>query len=463
MTRPTRWHWYLLGGFFLVAGFGWARYVHSQGHSDYQFSTVERGDIQSVITATGTSNAVVTVQVGSQVSGNIKALNADFNTKVTKGQVIAVIDPEMFQARLNQSRANLDSAKAAVVSARAQVQKVAADVASAQANLQNEFANLAKAKVAVLDGKLKLDRRVLLFKEGVAAREDQDTAQAVYDSAIASQNAAESQCEAAKQGILAAQAQREVAQTQLASAEAQVRQVEAAVRQAEVDVEHTVIRAPVDGTVIARRMDVGQTVAASFQAPTIFEIAQDLTRMQVDASVDEADIGRIRVGQPAIFTVDAHPGQIFRARVSQLRQAPINVQNVITYDVVITVDNSDLKLLPGMTASVKILTDQAKGVLKVPNLALRFRPPDAAGAPAKAASSGPRKGDPSRAPAVYVLDANGKPSPVRIRAGLTDGNFTAVESAELKEGDRVITGSAARTQSASAAAPSGMGGRGPRF
>ena len=461
MTRPTR--WYLLGGFFLAAGLGGAHYVRNQGHSDYQFSTLERGDIQSVITATGTSNAVVTVQVGSQVSGNIKALSADFNTKVKKGQVIALIDQEIFQARVNQYRANLDSARSAVVSARAQLLKVAADIAGAQASLKNELANLAKAKVTVLDGKNKLDRRILLVKEGLASREDLDSAQAVYDSALASQSAVESQCEAAKQSIVAVQAQRDVAATQLSSAEAQVRQVEASVQQAQVDLEHTVIRAPVDGTVIARRMDVGQTVAASFQAPTIFEIAQDLTRMQVDASVDEADIGRVRVGQPATFTVDAHPGQFFRARVSQLRQAPINVQNVITYDVVITVDNSDLKLLPGMTANVKILTDQAKGVLKVPNLALRFRPPDAAGAPAKAAYSGPRKGDPSRAPAVYVLGDSGKPRPVRVRAGLTDASFTAIESGELKEGDRVIVGNAAKTQNASAAAPSGMRGRGPGF
>jgi len=461
MTRPTR--WYLLGGFFLAAGLGGAHYVRNQGHSNYQFSTVERGDIQSVITATGTSNAVVTVQVGSQVSGNIKALLADFNTKVKKGQVIALIDQEIFQARVNQYRANLDSARSAVVSARAQLLKVAADIAGAQANLKNELANLAKAKVAVLDGKSKLDRRALLVKEGLASREDLDSAQAVYDSAIAAQNAVESQCEAAKQSIVAVQAQRDVAATQLSSAEAQVRQVEASVQQAQVDLEHTVIRAPVDGTVIARRMDVGQTVAASFQAPTIFEIAQDLTRMQVDASIDEADIGRVQVGQPATFTVDAHPGQIFRARVSQLRQAPINVQNVITYDVVITVDNSDLKLLPGMTANVKILTDQAKGVLKVPNPALRFRPPDAAGAPAKAAFSGPRKGDPSRAPTVYVLGDNGKPRPVRIRTGLTDASFTVIQSGELKEGDRVIVGNAAKTQNASAAPPSGMRGRGPGF
>ncbi|MEK7754698.1 MAG: biotin/lipoyl-binding protein, partial [Acidobacteriota bacterium] len=280
MTRPTR--WYLLGGFFLAAGLGGAHYVRDQGHGDYQFSTVERGDLQSVITATGTSNAVVTAQVGSQVSGNIKALYADFNTKVKKGQVIALIDQEIFQARVNQFRANLDSAQSAIVSARAQSLKVAADIAGAQANLKNEQANLAKAKVTVLDGKNKLDRRVLLVKEGLASREDLDSA---------------------------------------------------------------------------------QDVAASFQAPTIFEIAQDLTRMQVDASIDEAPIGRVPVGQPATFTVA----------------------------------NSDLKLLPGMTANVKILTDQAKGVLKIPNLALRFRPPDTAVAPAKAAYSGPRKGDTSRA------------------------------------------------------------------
>jgi HlyD family secretion protein len=459
--RP-RTRWYLIGGLVLAAGLGGAHFARNQSHGAYQFSPVERGDIQSVITATGTSNAVVTVQVGSQVSGNIKALYADFNTKVKKGQVIALIDPELFQARLNQARASLDSARSAVVSARAQAQKVAADLASAQANLMNEQANLAKAKVAVLDARSKLNRRVEMVKEGLASREDLDSAQAVYDSALAAQAAVEAQVEAAQQAILAVKAQQEVAATQLASSEAQVRQVQASVRQAEVDLEHTVIHAPVEGTVIARRMDVGQTVAASFQAPTIFEIAQDLTRMQVDASIDEADIGRVRVGQPATFTVDAYPGQLFQARVSQVRQAPINVQNVITYDVVITVDNSDLKLLPGMTANVKILTEQARGVLKVPNLALRFRPPDTAAARGQAAPAGMRKGDPSRASTVYVLADNGKPRPIRVRTGLTDGNFTAIESADLKEGDRVIVGSAAKTQAAAAAPAPGMR-RGPGF
>ncbi len=454
MARGMR--WYLAGGLFLLAGIAGARYLRAPGPGDYQLGLVERGDIRSSITATGTCNAVVTVQVGSQVSGNIKELNADFNTKVKKGQILALIDPEIFQARLNQYRANLDSARSAVVSARAQERKSVADLASAQANLQNELANLAKAKVAVLDAKNKLDRRNELVKQGLASREDLDSAQAVYDSAIASQRAVESQGEAARQAIAAVEAQRDVATTQSSSAEAQTRQVEAALRQAEVDLEHTVIRAPVDGTVIARRMDVGQTVAASFQAPTIFEIAQDLTRMQVDANVDEADIGRVRIEQPATFTVDAFPGQVFAARVSQIRQAPINVQNVITYDVVIRVDNPDLRLLPGMTANVKILTEQARDVLKVPNLALRFQPPDAA-------PSGPRRSDPSHATAVYVLGDNGRPRAVQVRTGITDGNFTAVESAALKAGDHVIVGTATKTAAGGTVSPSGTRTRGPGF
>jgi len=214
----------------------------------------------------------------------------------------------------------------------------------------------------------------------------------------------------------------------------------------------------VDGTVIARHMDVGQTVAASFTAPTIFEIAQDLTKMQLDTNVDEADVGQVKVGQPVRFTVDAFPSQTFQGSVTQMRQAPINVQNVITYDVVVAVPNPDLKLLPGMTANVKILTNKEDEVLKIPNVALRFRPPDVK--PDTAVRAAGRRQDAGST--VWVLDQDGKPKAVKVKLGITDGNFTAVESGDLKEGERVITNNLSKvTSSSSSGGP--PRGRGPGF
>ncbi|MGH7410866.1 MAG: HlyD family secretion protein, partial [Candidatus Methylomirabilis sp.] len=365
----------IIGVIALIALGGWA-YLRGQNRIQYRAVRVERGEIEATISATGNPNAVVTVQVGSQVSGNIKALYADFNTKVKKGQLVARIDPEILEAKVGQARGNLDNAKAAVLNARAMLQKTEADVANVKASLEASKANVAKAKVVVLDAQIKLKSRIGLFKEGGISAEERDSSQATYESNVAALEAAQAQEQAAQFSIRAAQAQHEVTKAQLAAGEAQVKQQEAALRQSQIDLDHTYIRAPVDGTVVSRSVDVGQTVAASLSAPTLFLIAQDLTKMQVDTNVDEADIGRVRVGQPAIFTVDAYPGGIFKGKVVQIRQAPINVQNVITYNVVIGVSNQDLKLFPGMTANVKILVDRRENVLRISSAALRFRPPD---------------------------------------------------------------------------------------
>lgn len=438
-------------------------YFSDNAEAAYQTSSVERGKVQASISATGNCNAVVTVQVGSQVSGNIKALYADFNTKVKKGQLVALIDPESFQARVDQAKASLASARTSVATAQAQVEKADADIASSRAAVANQKASIAKAKSAEQDAKTKLASRKALFQEGILSKDDLDTAQATYDQAVAAQEAAVAQLDAANHQVQASQAMIEVAKTQLAAAQAQVQQATATLAQAQLDLDHTRIVAPVDGTVIARQMDVGQTVAASFQAPTIFQIAQDLTKMQVDTNVDEADVGQVQVGQPARFTVDAYPGTTFRGSVVQIRQAPINVQNVITYDVVVGVSNSDLKLLPGMTANVKILTNAADAVLKVPNAALRFHPADAKAV----ATTGNRvhaagKRQPAAETTIYVLDADGKPRPVKVTLGITDGQFTAVKAGDLKEGDPVITASLMKTSATTSSSPMG-GGRGPRF
>lgn len=446
-----------------IGGAGVWFYLDGKNQPLYQTATVERGRVQATISATGNSNAVVTVQVGSQVSGNIKALYADFNTKVTKGQLVAEIDPQAFQARVDQSRASLDSANASVVSARAQVQKADADIASARAATANQNAAIARANATSQDAARKLDSRKQLFQQGILSKDDADTAQTTYDQSVADLDAAKAQLDSANHQIQSAQAMREVATTQLSSAQAQVKQAVAALAQAQLDLDHTKIVAPVDGTVIARHMDVGQTVAASFSAPTIFDIAQDLTKMQVDTNVDESDIGQVKMGQPVKFNVDAYPSKTFEGTVTQIRQAPINVQNVITYDVVVGVSNPEMKLFPGMTANVKVLTNEADNVLKVPNAALRFRPAEAKPAATKGATlvrAASRRGTGDGSTTIWIMDSNGKPKPVKVKLGITDGNYTSVESGDLKEGDPVITGSTNQAPPKPGAAGRG---RGPGF
>ncbi len=464
----------IIGAIAVLGLGGWA-FLRGQNRVEYRTAKVERGEIEATISATGNPNAVVTVQVGSQVSGNIKELHADFNTKVKKGQLVARIDPEIFEAKVNQAKGNLDNAKAAVLNARAMLQKTEADVANAKASLEAAKANVAKAKVAVLDARIKFKSRLDLFKEGGISAEERDSAQATYDSNVAALEAAQAQEQAAGSSLRASQAQYEVSQAQLTAAEAQVRQNEAALKQAQIDLDHTYIRAPVDGTVVSRNVDVGQTVAASLQAPTLFLIAQDLTKMQVDTNVDESDIGRVRVGQPATFTVDAYPGETFKGTVVQIRQAAINVQNVITYDVVVAVPNPDFKLFPGMTANVKILVDKREHVLKIANAALRFRPPDlkerakGGGDGAVRTAQGPPMGDgapglraglkPAGSQTIWVLGDDRRPRSVSVRLGITDGSVSEVTEGDLKEGQGVIIG----LVSSAAPQTQPFGQRGPRF
>ena len=428
----------------------------------YRTARIGRGEIDSTISATGNCNAVVSVQVGSLVSGNIKELYADFNTKVKKDQLVARIDPALFEAKVQQMQAALDSARATMLNAESGVHKAEADVAAAKAALEAAKANVAKAKVAVVDGENKYKRRVEMFQQGLIAAEDRETAKANYDSAVAAYEAAQSQQQASDSSYQAALAALDVSHAQLAQGQAQVKQAAANLAQAQFDLEHTYIRAPVDGTVVARRMDVGQTVAASFQAPTLFEIAQDLTKMKVDTNVDEADIGRVKLNEPAEFTVDAYPSQSFRGQVTEIHKAPNNVQNVVTYDVVVGVSNPDLKLFPGMTANVRILADRQENALKLPNAALRFRPPDTgrkSGMVQSVHAASPRQ---ESLQAVWVLGSDDKPRPVRVKLGITDGAYSQVVSGDLKEGDQVIVGSAG-AKAAGNQPGAGGGRRGPGF
>ena len=433
----------VLGG---AGGFYW--FGNGSRQALYRTAAVERGNILSTISSTGTLNAVITVQVGTQVSGTIQQLFVDYNSPVKKGMLIARIDPAIFDAKVNQAAADVENAQAAVLNQRAAVAK-------AQADLANARANVVKDEVAVRDAKIKAEARVRLFQEGGISEEERDTAKATLDSAVA-------QMEAAQASVRSSQAALEVAQAQLASAQAQVKQKQAALAQSQVDLNNTSIRAPVDGVVVARNVDVGQTVAASLQAPTLFLIAQDLTKMQVDTNVDEADIGRVVLEQEATFSVDAYPGQPFQGRVMQIRQAPQVIQNVVTYDVVVAVSNPELKLKPGMTANVKILVARHDGVPTIPNAAFRVRLDTPAtgsrtgspagqgggsGAARAAAGPGPRPGEPGGRPSadagrqrVWVLE-DGRPVERRIQTGLSDGEKTEVVEG-LKEGEIVITGTA---------------------
>jgi len=368
-------------------------YAQGRGNTPrFRTAKVERGPLTATVSATGTLNAVVTVQVGSQVSGQIKELFADFNSQVKRNQLVARIDPEKFQAAVAQARAQVDAAKANVLNQRALVEKTRADLANTQAALAVAKAQTAKAQVAVLDSRRTLLRNQDLRKKGFIAQADEDTAQAAHDSAVAQAESAKAQEEAQASQIRSAEAQLRVTEAQLQAAIANVTQQEAGLRQAQVDLDHTEIRAPVDGVVVSRTVDVGQTVAASLQAPTLFTIAQDLTQMQVETNVDEADVGRIREGLRATFTVDSFANQTFAGEVMQVRKAPQVLQNVVTYNVVISARNPELKLLPGMTANVRLVVAQKEGVLKVPNAALRFRLPGDDSVPVRGGAPGLTRG-----------------------------------------------------------------------
>jgi len=426
-----------------VIGLGIWMVRRSQSAVQYRTATAQHSDINVTISATGNPNPVVTVQVGSEVSGIILALNADFNTKVTKGQLVARIDPAPFQAKVDQAQAYVDTAKAAVVNAEAGVQKAQAAIQAAKATLASGKANVVKAQAAEQDAKTKAGRRVQLNKEGIIDKEDVETAETTSQSAAADEVAMSAQQDASADNVKVAQADLRVAQTQLAENQAQVKQFTAALQSAQLDLDHTMIRAPVDGVVVSRNVDVGQTVAASLAAPTLFLIAQDLTKMQVDTNVSEADVGRVVVGQPATFTVDAYPGRVFTGAVTSIRQAAINVSNVITYDVVIGVSNADLKLFPGMTANVKILVDQRKNVLTVPNAALRYHPASQTTTVPASTSAGRKTTAPEQA--VWILDADNKPERIQVTTGASDGNYTEVTSGTLKDGDRVIVAALAKS------------------
>lgn len=511
----------------------WKQFGAPDEAQKFRSAKVEKGPLIATVAATGILNPVVSVSVGSQVSGQIKELFADFNSEVKKGQLIARIDPEQIEYRLRQAQADLDASRASVGTQQANVAVQRAEVARAEANLA--------------EARRDLERKKSLVEKNFIAASEAEKADALYKAQIA--------------GLDSARAQLGVAEANSRNSLAVVKQREAQLAQAKIDLDRTAIRSPVDGIVVKRSIEPGQTVAASLQAPELFVIAQNLADMQVDSAIDESDVGRVRVGQGATFTVDSFPGRTFTGSVKQVRKAAQTVSNVVTYTVVITASNPDLTLLPGMTASVRITTDRRDSALKVANSALRFRPPgvneDAPGAPASppAASTGTSTGGGAggppggggrgqltaqrerlvselkldagqqasldaifagmrekfmamrdlpeaerpkaaernrgeirekitailredqrkryaeivaetagRAPArgrVWVTGADGKPQPVQVRLGLTDGTTTELIGSDLKEGQEVLVGVAVAP--GKSAAPAAGAPRGPRL
>lgn len=453
--------WVLGIGLLICCAIAWQLWrTHSQNEITYETAQLERGIVQASVTATGAVNAVVDVQVGSQVSGNIKALYADFNTKVTKGQLVALIDPAVFQTQVDQAIASRNSAGSAVATAVAQVQKANSDLSGTMAAARTADAVLAKDRATAVNAQAQFGRLDSLFNDGITSKQDHELAKATMDASNAQVVADQASIDQSEQTVQSAKEQVAVTQAQLGSAKGQEGQALSLLAQANLNLAHTRITAPVDGTVIARRMDVGQTVAASFAAPTVFEIAQDLTKMQLDTNVDESDVGNIKVGQKATFTVDAYPGTTFQGQVIAIRKAPIITTNVVTYDVVITVSNPNLKLFPGMTANARILTAKLDDTFKIPNAVLRIHP-SAAVLKQFGLSSAP-----AGMQQVYAL-RNGKLKAVPVEFGISDGQYTAVESSGLQTGEQVVLrfSSAATKSGASAptASPGGSTGRTPRL
>ncbi|MBM3487192.1 MAG: HlyD family efflux transporter periplasmic adaptor subunit, partial [Alphaproteobacteria bacterium] len=365
----------------VVAAAGLLAYGYYRTEADdspinqYRTMAVSRGPIVSAVSATGTLAAVVTVEVSSQISGQIRQIAVDFNSTVKREQVVGQIAPETFEARVREAEGDLAVARADVLVKKAALERARADIENARAGQQASRADIERFRAAADDAKRDFDRKRQLQQSGVMATSQVERAQSVLDQARAQQAGANAQERALGSQVSAKVAALRMAEAEVEHAEAMVGQKSAVLLRNQVDLDRTIIRSPIDGIVIGRSVDVGQTVAASLAAPTLFTIAQDLHDMQVNVNIDEADIGRIRAGQRAMFTVDAFGGREFEGKVQQLRKAPQSVQNVVTYTVVVTAENPDLILLPGMTANVKIVVDEKRDVLRVPNGALRFRPP----------------------------------------------------------------------------------------
>lgn len=438
-----------------LTGSFWAKeryFTSQQTEAAYRFATVEQRDMVNSVSATGTLSALVTVEVGSEVSGLVKELLADYNTEVAKDQVIARIDPESYETLVRQAEAQVEMSRAKLETARTQILRYEAELVNAEANWSAARAQTKKARVTAENARISMERQQALVDQDFVSRNDYDLARTSYEEAAAQLEQTEAQERAAESQIAASRAALAIAKASIKEAEAEVKLRAAALDKCRVDLSNTIIRSPVDGVVIDRSVDVGQTVAASLQAPTLFTIAQDLHEMQVSASVDEADIGRIRSGQTAHFSVDAFGTRKFTGEVAQIRKLGVTVQNVVTYEVIISADNDDLNLLPGMTADVEIELLKKPQVLTVANAALRFTPPEDA---RKSAGGSFLQGS---AQAAGGPVGGKRPDPAaRIKVLSEALNLSESQQAEM---EKVFQQMGQKMRAARQAAPMGPGGGG---
>ena len=415
----------------LALGAAWWVQRGASAEVEYRTGKIERGDLLASVAASGAVSPVSLVTVGTQVSGQIRDVLVDFNTEVKAGQLLAQIDPESFEYRVRSAQADVDAARAAVL--------------TSQANLLATQTQVSRAQVDLTEAQRAQERTLSLVEKQFIAQSEGDKARALVNTSA--------------EALKAAQAQVGVSQAQVSAAKANVSQRDSALAQARIDLARTKITSPVNGIVIKRAIERGQTVASSLQAPELFVIAQNLSDMQVEAAIDESDVGRLLVGQKASFTVDAFPGQNFQGAVQQVRKAALNVANVVTYVAVIRFSNADGRLMPGMTANVRVVTEERKQVLKVPNAALRLRiagvePPKGDGA-ARSSSRG----------RLYIKDAKGQPQAVAVQVGVTDGTHTELvvsatdaqgaNAVQVSEGLEVLVGVKSAASPAAGAKPAG--------
>jgi HlyD family secretion protein len=432
---------YLIVGACLLILLGYGYYVRSKDAAPrYTTVVVRRGDITAAVQATGTINALTTVPVGSYVSGTVQYIFADFNTRVKSGQVLAQLDPAIYEAQVLQARGNLENAKDNLTTLAANVQVDQAAVAKAQANVKYQLATAKRSQD--------------LFTAGVVSADSNDLTQSTLGQAQAD--------------VQSAQAALEQAKAELQQARSQVTAMEGALKAAETNLKYTTILAPIDGTVVARNIDVGQSVAATLQAPNVFTVAQDLTRMQVYAATDESDTGNIRVGAPVTFAVDAFPNELFHGRVSAVRLNPTTIQNVVTYNTVIDFSNPDEKLLPGETAYVTIPTGRATNTIEIPNPTLTFKP----NIPRPQLQQLYQQYNISREAStthlggwqvVWKLSSKKELIPVAVQCGITDYSNTQLLQGDIHEGDVLVIAQQAQPGATGGQRPPGFGGfGGPR-
>lgn len=499
----------------LLVAFAIYSWVTGEGQADkpkYRTEALTTGDVSSKVSATGSLQAVTKITVGSEVSGKIERLYVDFNSRVKKGDVLAEIDPSTFRAQVEQQQASLSDAQASldaaianqsnaqagvhrsdatIASAEAQIEQARAQVANTRATYEAAEANVDRGKADLDNTRLDYERNVELKRRELISQADVDDTRALYRQSQASLSALESQKDGALANYRSAQAslnarqadllgartdrdgqmaQAAASAAQVRSAQARVRQAQANLEQAQVNLSRTILRSPIDGIVLDRKVTIGQTVAAQFQAPDLFTLAQNLDQMQVEAAVDEADIGQIKTGATATFTVDAFPEETFEGTVTEVRKAPVVTSNVVTYVVIIRTQNKGLRLMPGMTATVGVQVETRENVLLTPNAALRFQPPaDVLKAMQSASpSASPQAGASPRqrrngGPRLYTLE-NGQLKAHRVKTGITDGVNTEIESDDLKAGDEVVVETITATpQPVSTGRSSGGSTRGPRL